>query len=166
MGDHFFEWKRGAISGKQFWTSVAVDAAGNSSVCVTGLSAGVTGAFIGTLILPGVGTVFGSIIGSLGAGLLAKKYIEPEVKEYVSSTINKKPFEQASSEELYQKALEKLNVYTDTPTELIKKIRHDYILALHPDITSEQSEEKTKRLIALEANYRIIENYRKANNTW
>lgn len=167
MGVHFFEWKRGVISGKQFWTYVAVDAAANASVCVTGLAAGVAGAFIGSLIFPGVGTLLGSIIGSLGAGFLAKKYIEPEVRRCLaSSAIDMKPVEQASTEELYQKALEKLNVYTDTPTELIKKSRHDYLMALHPDKTSEQSEEKTKRLIALEANYKIIENYRKANNTW
>ena len=166
MGVHFFEWKRGLISSKQFWAYVAVDAAANASVCLTGLAAGVAGAYIGSLIFPGVGTLLGSIIGSLGAGFLAKKYIEPEVRRYLaSSSIDMKPVEQTSTEELYQKALEKLNVYKDTPTELIKKTRHDY-LAFHADKTSEQSEEKTKRLIALEANYKIIENYRKANNTW
>jgi len=167
MGVHFFEWKRGVISAKQFWAYVAVDAAANASVCVTGLTAGLAGAYIGSLIFPGVGTILGSIIGSLGGGFLAKKYIEPDVRRYLaSSTIDMKPVEQASTEDLYQKALEKLNVYTDTPTELIKKSRHDYLMALHPDKTSEQNEEKTKRLIALEANYKIIENYRKANNTW
>ena len=171
MGVHFFEWKRGVISGKQFWTYVAVDTVANASVCVTSLTAAVACSFIGSCIFPGVGTLLGSIIGSLGGGIFAKKYIEPEVRRYLAtSTIDIKSVEQASTEELYLKALEKLNVYTDTPTELIKKSRHDYLMALHPDKTrdgsDELSKEKTKRLITLEANYKIIENYRKANNTW
>mmetsp|Transcript_23369 Transcript_23369/g.28641 ORF Transcript_23369/g.28641 Transcript_23369/m.28641 type:complete len:427 (-) Transcript_23369:61-1341(-) len=66
LGWDLYQYSKGNISGKELKRRTVKSFVLNASVC----SCGIGGAAIGTMIVPGVGTVVGGIIGSIiGAGL-------------------------------------------------------------------------------------------------
>ena len=102
---------RGRISGKQLFKNLA-----NTTSTVAGGTAGwLGGAAIGSAIFPGVGTIVGGLIGSIGAGTLANKatdtvlgaFIEDDADEMVR-IIEKQFSELAINYLLTQKEAEKI----------------------------------------------------------
>lgn len=59
-----------ACRGRKSWKQVGKNAAVNATGAATGAAGYWAGAAIGSLILPGVGTVVGGVIGSIGGGML------------------------------------------------------------------------------------------------
>lgn len=78
---------RRRISGKQLFKNLV----NTTTTVVSGTGGWMTGAAAGSMILPGVGTVVGGLIGSVGAGMMAGKatdavlgvFIEDDAKEMV-----------------------------------------------------------------------------------
>ncbi len=73
-----------------------------------------------------------------------------------------------STEKLYKQAFDNLNFTNEPPKEIVTLARRNYHLSYRPDKASDASlkEENIKRLLLLETNYKIIENYRKPNGSW
>lgn len=144
---------RGRISGKQLFKNLA-----NTTSTVAGGTAGwVDGAAIGSAILPGIGTVVGGLIGSIGAGAVANKatdtvlgnFIEDDADEMVR-IIEKQFGELAVDYLLNQKEAEKVadNLQGKLDGKILKKMyastdRKDFARdILIPLIESEVSKRK------------------------
>jgi hypothetical protein len=157
---------------ENFWIPFSVDLAANSSVVATSTLTAVALATIGTVIFPGYGTLLGGLVGSIIGTIAGKKYIEPELRKYLSgsklSEIDQ--LEQTTDIDIYKGALDKLNLTEYASNDDLKRKRRDNLINHHPDkfpyLNKEQKEEISNKLIYLEANYKIVESYRKANNAW
>ena len=72
--------------------------------------------------------------------------------------------------DIYKGALDKLNLTQYASNEDVKKKRRENLINHHPDkfphLDEKGKEEISSKLIQLEANYKIVEAYRKANNNW
>ena len=177
-GKRFFDCcrrkKRGeTVNWKEdFFIPFGVDLAANSSVVATSTITALALAGIGSLIFPGVGTFLGGLIGSILGAIAGKRIIEPELRKFLSgskvSEINK--IEEITDTEIYVGALDKLNLTKYSSNEDIKKKRRENLINHHPDkfpdLKEEEKKDLTNKLIQLEANYKIVESYRRANNLW
>jgi hypothetical protein len=110
---------RGRISGKQLFKNLA-----NTTTTVVGGTGGwMAGAAVGSAILPGVGTVIGGLIGSIGAGAVAGKatnavlgtFIEDDADEMVR--IIEKEFSNLAVD--YLLSQEEAEVICDNMSEVI-----------------------------------------------
>lgn len=167
IGKHMYELVKGKINFKEFLILVGVDLAANISVCVTGFGLATAGGFIGTLVWPGVGTFIGAILGSLAGGILGKKCIEPKVRKFFQDqNLKVDSFEMKTSDDLYEYALDKLNVTRSTDSDRIKQVRRNYLLAYHPDKNAQIEKQQTDKLIELERCFQIVKKYREAKGEW
>lgn len=127
-------------------------------------------ALLGNLIVPGIGLVVGSFIGIFGNivkifGVDHKSRME---KEIIRKLENGEAVElnENLSEKLYEYALDTLNAPRNSATQYIKELRLVYRLANHPDKNIEMDEEARKKIIKLEACFKIVEDYRRQKGTW
>lgn len=142
--------------------TTGVNLAAHISVFSTGFIGGFTGAVIGSLIFPGIGTFFGGVTGSTLGGFLGMKYVKPEIKKLFQDQNVK--LDDKKVESLYDEALEKLNVTRETDTKAIQELRRAYLLANHPN--KQNNENSVNKLIELERYFQTIKRYREAKNTW
>ena len=145
----------------------ALDIAIHGASCLTMSSFGMVGALIGSVV-PFIGTLVGGITGSLIGAIVSTKLIEPLIRTLQKELVVNK-LDEAIDLNLYEESLKRFHIDKETSVKSIKEIRRAYLLANHPDknISNQTTlDEKTKRYIELETHFRIIEAYRKANETW
>jgi len=133
---------------------------------MTTLFCGVSCAALGSLMFP-AGTV---LVGTAGAALglyLSICYVLPYLTDQTIKNLYDylKVEENFTEDELYEKALDKLNLNKNSSNKLVKNARRNYLLAFHPDKINDDLNLQ-KELFKLERAYRIIQNYRKNKNSW
>jgi len=138
----------------------------NLTTTTTTLLCGASGAALGSLMFP-VGTVLGGTAGAALGLYLSLFYVLPflndqKIKNFYDYLKEEENF---TEDELYEKALDKLNLNKNSSNKLVKNARRNHLSAFHPDkINGDLNLQK--ELFKLERAYRIIQNYRKNKNVW
>ena len=126
------------------------------------------GGFIGSFI-PFIGTAIGSVVGSLCGMMISKKIVEPALISQLQKSLVIKDLEKEIDLKMYQDSLVKFNISDDASVRTIKDLRRIYNRENHPDknISNQMVlDQKSAKFIEMETHFRIIEAFRKANNTW
>ena len=168
IGTNLYKYIKGQIRWKDFLWFSGVEIAVHGASCVSVTGCALVGGAIGSVI-PFIGTAIGSIVGGLVGLFVSKKIVEPCIISKLQKSLIPKDFEENLSLEMYKDSLKKFNVEENDKVEAIKAMRKVYNLRYHPDKNiSDQMvlDEKSSKFIEMETHYRIIEGFRKANNTW
>jgi hypothetical protein len=153
-GKYFFDWRRGKISTMNFFDLEAEYFVNDSS----NVTFGPIESLVGNLIFPGLGLSVGTSIGSFISKLLIV------VRKSLDGNQETKKLKSLNPEQLYEEALNKLNLKRESSTESVKEIRRKYLISFYRDLNDKATnidKSTLKLLFEQERSYRIIENYRK-----
>ncbi|RNA35864.1 DnaJ domain protein [Brachionus plicatilis] len=171
VGKNLFRYYKEKDSGQftfhDFVLSMGTETAVHGACSFTISTCSVVGSIIGSCF-PGIGNIIGSFVGSLIGALISTKLVQPTILNFQKKLVleNIKPNLDLS---MYKESLKKFNIDEYAKVSNIKGLRKYYLLENHPDKNmADQTfiDEKTKKFLEFEVHFRIIEAYRKANNTW
>eukprot|EP01087_Luapelamoeba_hula_P002324 TRINITY_DN12006_c0_g1_i1.p1 TRINITY_DN12006_c0_g1~~TRINITY_DN12006_c0_g1_i1.p1 ORF type:complete len:342 (-),score=16.81 TRINITY_DN12006_c0_g1_i1:94-1119(-) len=114
---------------------------------------------IGSMILPGVGTIIGGLLGSLMGSLLGKLGMNFLIDWICPGYVN-----EAIEAKNYQRALEAYNLTEKSSNDQVMHEYRQQVLSYHPD--KSKSAQAPERLAEAMCNFEIIRGYREARNAW
>jgi len=149
---------------KQYFKKVVISLCSNAT-CVVSAS---IGAFLGTLVFPGIGTVLGALIFALITPTALEKLVEWVTNKTADGEWGDgKQYEILNEINTYKASLDFLQVTETTSPESIIEKKKLNVLLWHPDKYSGiYVEEATQKFMKTLQSFEIIKNYRTNRGLW
>ena len=168
LGKNLYKFWNKEITFKDCLCFTVTEMAVHGATVATTTTFAVVGGLIGSFI-PIIGTAIGSLTGSLCGMMVSAKIIEPALISQLQKNLVIKDLDREIDLKMYKESLVKFNIGEDATVRTIKDLRRIYNRENHPDknISNQMVlDQKSEKFIEMETHFRIIEAFRKANNTW